>query len=185
MDPVTRAPSSEERVEAPEDGGGEPRSATSALVVCPHCETEALHPLPRGKVKPRCPACGFDWPRGESDVEPDRPLESCAFCGNEDFYVQKDFNRQIGLFIVLASFLVVFLVMLLVDHRVGIYLLFALAVADFLAYSLLRNVTVCYLCQSVFRGFPVHPEHRGFALECEEKYKRRRPDWVNRLSEPK
>lgn len=161
------------------------RLPASAVAICPRCETEALYPLAKGPAAPRCPECGFEWREGAVDIDPERPLDRCVFCGRDELYVQKDFNRQLGLGIVLTSFLIVFLVMLLHDHRTGIYLLFVLAAVDFVAYALLRNVAVCYLCQSVYRGLPTNPEHRGFDLGLEEKHKRLRIDWTSQIAERK
>ena len=128
-----------------------------------------------------CPSCGLRF-EGASPPAPGEPLRECVICGNRELYIQKDFNRALGLGIVAVSFLAIFLVMVLVDHRTGIYCLFGLAIADWIAYRLLREVTVCYLCQSVYRGAPLNPDHRGFYLGSEEKYKHLRPAWLDRMA---
>jgi hypothetical protein len=130
----------------------------------------------------RCDACGLDWDNREAPVPTaDHPVEHCWLCGNEEFYVQKDFNRQLGVFIVVTSALLVFLVMLLTDHRVGLWLLAGIALVDFFVYHRLSNVTVCYLCQSLHRDFPQNPQHTGFYLGSEEKYKKLRQEWLERF----
>jgi hypothetical protein len=153
-----------------------------------------------------CPQCSFVWNGDPADVDASSPIERCGFCGHREFYLQKNFNRSVGLWIVIGSFAIVFLVMLTLDHRLGIYLLLGLAVVDWLAYVLLPVVTVCYLCQTVFRGFPkqgaagqgraeqgsgtvdlpnasdsLRPEHRGFYLGLEEKHKHLRKEWLSKL----
>ncbi|MEM7233380.1 MAG: hypothetical protein AAF517_14475 [Planctomycetota bacterium] len=156
----------------------------SVQCVCPHCDEEFFFLVTdRRAATICCPGCGATFP-GSGDVPAESaPVERCLVCGNEEFYIQKDFNRQIGLWIVLTSFLIIFLVMLKWDHRTGIYCLFGLAAVDWIAYRLLPEVTVCYLCQSVYRRFPLHPKHRGFYLGDEEKYKKLRQDWVRRFEE--
>ena len=73
--------------------------------------------------------------------------------------------------------------MLWKGHLAGLYLLFGLAAIDFIVYQLLPNVTVCYLCQSVYRGVPAGG-HGGFYLGDEEKYKHLRKDWAARIAKP-
>jgi hypothetical protein len=130
-------------------------------------------------------SCGFALQGEAARPRPESPVASCWICGGDEFYVQKDFNRKLGLWIVLTSFLGVFLVMLLVEHRVGIYCLVLLALIDAVAYARLPNVTVCYLCQSIYRGFPLNPAHRGFYLGLEEKYKKLRAGWLDSLLRPR
>ena len=128
---------------------------------CPHCQ-----------ISPKEP--------GPAPVEGEA-VEKCWVCSTEEFYVQKDFNRELGLMIVLLSAGLIFLVMLLTQgHWLGIALLVGVALIDWLVYRLIRNVTVCYLCHSLYRGFPQHEEHTGFYLGHEEKFKKLRRTWLER-----
>ena len=78
----------------------------------------------------------------------------------------------------------VFLVMLIFGHIPGLYCLFALAAADGLIYWRWKNVTVCYLCHAIYRGFKANPRHSGFYLGNEEKYKHLRVEWIERAVKP-
>jgi hypothetical protein len=49
------------------------------------------------------------------------------------------------------------------------------AVVDFLAYFLVQEVTVCYSCHAIYRGFKRNPEHEPFDLKKLEKYGGRTP----------
>jgi hypothetical protein len=49
------------------------------------------------------------------------------------------------------------------------------ALIDFLAYFLVGEVTVCYACHAVYRGFEKNPEHEAFDLKKLEKYGGRTP----------
>jgi hypothetical protein len=127
----------------------------------------------------RCPHCHASPGAAGPPPVRGRAVTRCWICGTEEFYIQKDFNRQLGLFIVLVSAGLIFLVMLVTqDHLLGIGLLAGVALADWIVYRLIRNVTVCYLCHSLYRGFPQHPDHAGFYLGSEEKYKKLRKKWL-------
>jgi hypothetical protein len=51
----------------------------------------------------------------------------------------------------------------------------ATAGVDFLVYFLVGEVTVCYACHAVYRGFGRNPEHEPFDLKKLEKYGGRTP----------
>jgi len=152
-------------------------------MACPACERE-FH-LPGGGTARNaaahnsCPGCGFAFAASLEDFTEDHPLLECAICGCEEFYIQKDFNRQLGVIFAVGSLMCVFLLMVLVGHLAGLYCLFALAGIDFLIYWRWKNVTVCYLCTTVYRGFRQQPAHKGFYLGNEEKYKHLRRDWID------
>ena len=129
----------------------------------------------------RCRACGFDFPGSSIPRAATGPLARCAICGGGEFYVQKDFNRTLGLAIVAAVSLAAFVVMVLVSYPGGLLLLAAVTLADLLVYHRLKEVSVCYLCQSVFHGFPRNPGHRGFYLGNEERFKALRQAWLEGL----
>lgn len=152
-------------------------------VRCPTCDAEFFCLVEQEAPGPLvCPACGARLEGASRSPSPHRPVETCFVCGNREFYLQKDFNRELGFAIVAVSLLATFLVMVLWDHRAGIACLVALAGLDWIAYRKLRDVTVCYLCHAVYRGFPLDPEHGGFDLEREEKYKHLRSQWAKALA---
>jgi len=156
----------------------------SIQCICPLCEEEFICFLDRADAGAlRCPGCGATLGGPDRPPSPSAPLRSCYVCGADEFYVQKDFNRAIGFLVAVTSLLIIFLVMLKWGHRFGIYCLFGLAAVDWILYRMVRDVTVCYLCQSVYRGLSADPEHRGFYLGSEEKYKHRRKEWLNSLQD--
>jgi hypothetical protein len=128
-----------------------------------------------------CPHCHVVFHRSAEPPDPAASIECCWICGNEEFYVQKDFNRELGFTIVLVSGILVFLVMLLFQAIWGILCLLGLALLDWIVYRMLADVTVCYLCQSIYRGFPESPRQRAFYLGYEEKYKKLRQEWLERV----
>jgi hypothetical protein len=141
---------------------------------------EAGQPAPGGSPWP-CPSCGLDPGAEAGPPRPGFPVERCWLCGNGEFYIQKDFNRRLGIAIVLGSALVIFPVMVWKGHLLGIYCLLAIALLDWAAYQVLPDVTVCYLCQSIYRGLPLNPGHTGFYLGLEEKHKKLRQAWLDKL----
>ena len=163
----------------------------SIQFACPGCDGE--HHLPAGACKKGnlaighdcCPGCDFKFAAGLDAYTAKKAVEKCAICSCEEFYIQKDFNRQLGLMVAASSLMVAFLVMLLSGHLSGLYCLFALAVVDGLIYWKWKNVTVCYLCHAIYRGFESNPSHSGFYLGNEEKYKHLRIDWIERAVKPK
>lgn len=160
------------------------RPVASVQFICPRCEEMfACGPDTLCGSKPSfsCPHCQLGFHGRPAKFSIDAPVERCLVCGNEEFYVQKDFNRELGLMIVMGSAILVFLVMLVIHHILGIVCLLAVAVIDWVVYRQLANVTVCYLCQSIYRGFPLNPAHTGFYLGNEEKYKKRRNAWTKAL----
>jgi hypothetical protein len=99
----------------------------------------------------------------------------CVSCRHDTFYVQKDFSRRAGLAIVVAG--IVTSVYFFAQNR-PMFAMAALgltAVIDFLAYALVRDVTVCYACHALYRGFKRNPEHEPFDLKKLEKYGGRTP----------
>jgi hypothetical protein len=114
-------------------------------------------------------------------IDPGQKLEECAFCGTREFFIQKDFNRRLGLFLVIISALVAFLFMLLTTHLVGLPILLAVTLLDWWIYRRMRNVAVCYLCHTIYRGLPQSEDHKGFYLGSEERFKKPRQEWIKGL----
>ena len=161
---------------------------SSLQFLCPRCDEMFLYhaediPTPGGVLS--CPHCHLDFRGGGPAPKAGSPIRRCWVCDNDEFYIQKDFNRDLGLMIVLSSAMIVLLVMILIGHIEGIICLLGIAIVDWVVYHWLANCTVCYLCQSIYRGFPGSAEHQGFYLGNEEKYKKRRQEWLEEiLGEP-
>jgi hypothetical protein len=113
---------------------------------CPHCDLpmrisrwetlEAFH----------CPACKRPIPiyaRDENKKE--LILEHCLLCNGDKLFVQKAFNRNLGLGIVGVGVILSF-------WTYGLSLL-AVALIDLYLYYSLKPMAVCYACDAEFRGF--------------------------------
>jgi len=99
----------------------------------------------------------------------------CALCGHPDLYVQKDFNRALGLSIVVIGSLASVVFFAFREPFLAVGALAAMALVDGLIYLLVGEVTVCYSCHAIYRGFGPNPEHRSFNLELLERYGGRTP----------
>ena len=53
----------------------------------------------------------------------------------------------------------------------------ATAAVDYLLYRMVGDVTVCYACHTIYRGFEKNPAHSAFDLKDLEKYGGRDPRW--------
>ena len=137
---------------------------------CRGCDAEiATAPAPADQIT--CPQCARRQEVRISQLLLDTQIvTTCIACGHENLYVQKDFNRRLGLGIVgagIAASIYFF------SQRQPLYAMGALAVmalVDLLAYFLVRDVTVCYACHALYRGFRRNPEHEPFDLKRLEKY---------------
>lgn len=99
----------------------------------------------------------------------------CVSCGHDTLYVQKDFNRRTGLAIVVIGVVVSIYFFAQGRPLVAMGALGLTALVDFLAHFLVREVTVCYSCHAIYRGFNRNPEHEPFDLKKLEKYGGRTP----------
>jgi hypothetical protein len=104
-----------------------------------------------------------------------RMVTTCVSCGHDTLYVQKDFNRQTGLAIVAIGVIASVYFFAQNQPMVAMAALGATALVDFLAYYFVREVTVCYSCHAIYRGFERNPEHEPFDLKKLEKYGGRAP----------
>jgi hypothetical protein len=96
-------------------------------------------------------------------MDPDGKLQKCGICGCRDLYIQKDFNRKLGLAIVaIGAILAPFtkLISLLVC-----------ALIDLVLYKMLPLITICYRCGSIYRGFAFNPDHQPFNLGINDRYR--------------
>lgn len=99
----------------------------------------------------------------------------CVSCGHDTLYVQKDFNRRVGMAIVALGIAASIYFFARSQPVLAMAALGLTAVIDFVAHFLVREVTVCYACHTVYRGFKHNPEHEPFDLKKLEKYGGRTP----------
>ena len=72
--------------------------AASVAFVCEECERPVYARIDGARESITCEKCGHRQAlRCVSDVQPGWPIRHCLRCGLDQLYVQKDFNRKIGL----------------------------------------------------------------------------------------
>ena len=133
---------------------------------CPACRAVATVPgwIERGGEALECSACGHRSPiPGRAELGAERMLRRCPVCGGDEFYLQRDFNRRLGLALVVLG-------ILLAWPTRGVSLA-VVAVFDLALYFLLPGITICYRCDAIFRGLTRNPAHGGFELATHDKYR--------------
>ena len=97
-------------------------------------------------------------------------LKDCPGCSRKDFYSQKDFNRKLGVILVVLA-AVVSTVMLYFGINPLWYLstFIVLYALDFVLFRRLKPIAVCYKCQSVFRDVANIQEIPGFDHEMNDR----------------
>ena len=149
---------------------------------CPHCNSSLLFDTSTDhERKRRCVRCDGEVQLSFSENIRDRnTVDACPCCGKRAFYVQKDFNRNLGLGIVILCALVG-LYYVWQDRPTLFYVALGVAVViDALLYFLLPEVTVCYACVTVFRKADRNPEHQGFDLHIADIYEGRSQGYAER-----
>src|SRR5262245_61999539 len=102
---------------------------------CRACNDEIMY-VPAQAGASRCPQCGKEMP-----VRPDESLlnlgvvQNCVSCGHDAFYVQKDFNRGLGLVVVAAGVFASLFFFSRTEPFYAMLCLMATAALDLLIYS--------------------------------------------------
>ena len=137
---------------------------------CPHCKGElAFDDLSQDESP--CPLCGQPIRlRITERMRRDNAVDRCAVCDCNKVYVQKDFNRSLGVSIFLAGALL-FLLCAWKNRLVeGTLVWAAFVAADALLYKFLPDVTICYKCYAQYRQFAPNSDNQSFELGLAEKY---------------
>jgi hypothetical protein len=111
----------------------------------------------------------------DPSIEDNGFVRNCVGCGHDRLYIQKDFNRNLGVAIVVIGSLVSLYFFSRSQPIYGMLALFVSAGIDFVIYSLVGEVTVCYACHTIYRNLARNPDHGPFELKDLEKYGGRDP----------
>jgi len=135
---------------------------------CPACERPSEQPLePAGEVRLVCQHCGHAAEPVPEALEVEsrvrNPVEVCIACGSQRLYTQKDFNRKLGLAIVLVG-------AVLSPWTYGLSLVACMGI-DYGLYWFVPEITVCYGCDAIHRGFEHNPAHRAHDPLLAERFK--------------
>jgi hypothetical protein len=103
-------------------------------------------------------------------------LQFCPLCTTNDLYIQKDFPKALGLLIVMVGF-AISTVFWYYEMPIWTYLVLIISIAlDFLMYYKVPDVTICYRCQSQYRGKGSNGggRYKPFDLGVGERYRQER-----------
>ena len=136
---------------------------------CPQCQAvgHTGWELGGGLACPHCHHVLAAAAGGPATADPPR-LERCPVCNGYEFYRQRDFNRRLGVALVILG-------VLLAWPTRGISLL-VVALIDLGLYALLPRITICYRCEAIFRGLPAGAGGGDFELSTADKYRRIRAE---------
>ncbi|HXG57531.1 MAG TPA: hypothetical protein VNL91_00720 [Thermoanaerobaculia bacterium] len=130
----------------------------SVHFLCSRCERRLAR---EGGEPPRpCEHCGA--PSTAAAPPAGTAIDRCAVCGHDQLYVQKDFNRTTGIALVVIG-------AIFVPWTYGLSLL-AVTILDYLVWRMVKEVAVCYACQSVHRGYAHAPSVRPFDLATHDRH---------------
>jgi hypothetical protein len=148
------------------------------ILLCRHCEAQIGLEPPFENISDsvECPGCKKPVPvRFDSSLLTRKTVRHCVACGHETLYIQKDFNRNLGVAIVAVGSLISLYFFANSRPLAGMLALAASALVDLVIYSMVGDVTVCYACHTVYRGFEKNPEHGPFELKDLQKFGGRDP----------
>jgi len=106
-----------------------------------------------------CPNCSALWGR---ITDFDKVFQHCPVCMCRQFYISKDFDKFIGILIILIG-------IVLVPMTYGLSLP-VVAFIDWKLYKRINNFVNCYKCGAEFRGFDIPPDLKPFMHHIGEKY---------------
>jgi hypothetical protein len=131
---------------------------------CPSCGVPVEGDLVPGTASLACGACGHATPLPEAEaVAETGRVEACPVCGASDLYVQRDFNRPLGLGLAAVGLLL---------GPFTSWISAAAAVAlDAGLYLVVPRVAICHACNAQFRGFEKAASPPPFDIAIHDAYK--------------
>lgn len=142
-------------------GGAVGRGRPSVALACDGCGKEVRGALSWGTRALVCPRCGGSHPlQSGAGGAVSGPVSRCLRCGLDRLYLQKDFNRRVGLWM--------FVIAALLSIPTWGLSLVVVTLIDLALYALLPDVTLCYGCGAQHRGFPKNRAHGPYDLHVAE-----------------
>lgn len=131
---------------------------------CPHCRASVSEVLKVGEEQLSCRACQKNLLEHlTEETRQGVKLSQCPLCGAAHTYRQKDFNRKLGVgLIVLGVGLAYF--------TYGVSLL-AVTLIDWIIAKKVAEVGCCYQCHAQFRKSPMIETMEPFQLTLFDYYK--------------
>ncbi len=139
-------------------------------LTCPACSTPIRQDVADATTPIACPRC--DWSRS---IEPATIKENqptcCLVCGTKDLWRQKDFPQHLGLLAVALGAILSTIAWWYLYPVLAIGILMFFALGDFLLYTLMDDVLVCYRCRAKHHKARLTDDLPRFDLEVAERYR--------------
>jgi len=132
---------------------------------CPHCH-RFTHTDSLGSSCRHCQKALFGWVT--DDLADGLSLNQCPVCGAGDLYRQKDFNRKLGIGILVIGIALAY-------FTYGISLV-VVTLLDWWLFRRVKELGVCYQCGSQFRGGDLIQKLEPFNLVLHDHYRNRNKD---------
>ncbi len=138
---------------------------------CPHCHrllwTEVKEP-----VDFHCTSCAEPlFPFATEDFLLHRSMSQCPICGCQHVYRQKDFNRKLGVGLLIAGVL-----LSLVTYGIS---LLVVTLLDWFLFKKVGDVAICYLCDAQFRNEEQIKSLDSFNLVLHDHYRALKANQTN------
>ncbi|MBI4244580.1 MAG: hypothetical protein HY606_10870 [Planctomycetes bacterium] len=92
------------------------------------------------------------------------PLQICPVCNYAYFYIESNFSKPIGLFILLAAASIFISLHIINPSGWNVLVIAAAFIIDAIAYKISGFRTVCYNCLTEFINLKINPEHKEYNL---------------------
>jgi len=136
--------------------------------ICPKCQKRVDFEVKDKHAPHLCPHCGQDLLAYTTDnFWENKPLDQCPVCSCTHLYRQKDFNRKLGLALVVVG-------VALAYFTYGISIL-VLALLDVWLYRRVGEIACCYQCGTVFRNVAEIQAIEPFQLTLFDYYRNLKP----------
>jgi hypothetical protein len=113
-------------------------------ITCEKCKSSVEVIPTENATKALCDVCGHITEVKFTQNHLKNQLKECAVCERQDFFIQKDFNRKVGVTLfIIASILSIW------TYGISFIVLYAM---DFFLFKKLHYVAVCYKCNTIYRG---------------------------------
>lgn len=132
--------------------------------LCPHCGVSLSIELTENEPEKTCPSCAKNViPFLCVETREGKSLSQCPICGARHTYRQKDFNRALGVGLILLGIGFSYL-------TYGISLV-AVTLIDFFLFRRVTEVGCCYQCHAQFRKSPMVAQMEPFELTLHDYYR--------------
>jgi hypothetical protein len=142
----------------------------TVLFTCKNCGS-GVHVYPSKEAsKIQCDVCHVEQEVHFKAEQEQGLLKDCPGCERKDFYSQKDFNRKLGVMLfVLAAIISTILLWLGINPIWYLSTFVFLYIWDFILFRRLKQIAICYKCNTIFRDVNNIHEIRGFDHEMNDR----------------